>query len=107
MIMDSGISAGAIVVILLNLLLNREGGGHLAPGLGAAQETYDGPTGDSESTSVVLNNSERAAAWAARKAEDARTAVAEARAAAAKAEEIRAAEDTGDVGSTAEPPTRA
>jgi len=93
MIVDSGISAGAIVVILLNLLLNRENGGHLAPALAGEQETAGGPTGDSESTSVVLNNSERAAAWAVRKAEDARTAVAEARAAAAKAEEIRAAEE--------------
>lgn len=99
MILDSGISAGAITVIVLNLLLNRTGGGHLAPALegkkteGPEETDGSGPTGDSESTSVVLNNAERAAVWAQSKAEDARTAVAEARAAAAKAEEIRAAEE--------------
>lgn len=103
MILDSGISAGAIVVILLNLLLNRAGGGHLAPSLrkdGDADETSDeGPTGDSESTTVVLNNAERASYWAYSKAEEARAAVASARAAAATAEEIRAAEAAGrDVG---------
>lgn len=71
MIVDSGISAGAVVVILLNLLLNRRGGGHLAPGLAPSPaETEDHPQGDSESTTVVLNNSERAAAWAAREAEE-------------------------------------
>ena len=106
MIVDSGISAGAIVVILLNLLLNREGGGHLAPALAdGVHETEPGPTGDSESTSVVLNNSERAAAWAERKAEEARAAVAEAKAAAARAEEIRAAENAtgGSVGAPGAP----
>ena len=30
MILDSGITVGAVAVILLNLLLNREGNGHLA-----------------------------------------------------------------------------
>ncbi|WP_420098675.1 nucleobase:cation symporter-2 family protein [Corynebacterium sp.] len=30
MILDSGITVGAVTVILLNLLLNRQGGGHLA-----------------------------------------------------------------------------
>ena len=99
MILDSGISAGAITVIILNLLLNRTGGGHLAPALegkkseGPEETDESGPTGDSESTSVVLNNAERAAVWAQSKAEIARAAVAEARAAAAKAEEIRAAEE--------------
>ncbi|WP_291480021.1 nucleobase:cation symporter-2 family protein [Corynebacterium sp.] len=30
MVLDSGITVGAVTVVLLNLLLNREGGGHLA-----------------------------------------------------------------------------
>ncbi|AGP31871.1 nucleobase:cation symporter-2 family protein [Corynebacterium terpenotabidum] len=92
MILDSGISAGAIVVIALNLLLNRENGGHLAPALANGQphsETEPGPVGDSESFEVVLNNSRRAADWAKSRQEAARAAAAEAREASGKAEELR------------------
>jgi NCS2 family nucleobase:cation symporter-2 len=93
MILDSGISAGAVVVIVLNLLLNRQDGGHLAPAQTDTEPPEKlGPTGDSESYEVVLNNSERAAAWAERKAAEARVAVAEARDAQVRAAQIRAAE---------------
>ncbi|MDN5721158.1 nucleobase:cation symporter-2 family protein [Corynebacterium sp.] len=53
MILDSGITVGAVSVILLNLLLNREGGGHLAEDTleeelqDELQDAQDAPAGPS------------------------------------------------------------